>query len=732
MSPWLNAPNFQSLARLITSTFAEADRRRAACLTDLEALTTTPSDRDQEENFNCHVCRVDTHMTGPRCRHCALAERLSEYESAMFFFKYQERKGAGRTAMQENDKKDILASLEMAAPTWKTGKSAGAYDVDATSSLRRSSLAIYALDTLLAYAKRSLSAQQNNNHMSTAVQLSRALIDRGQRDLAARKAREKEFNQMRVFWRAHYDLLSELDSVRMAKISVALAEDQAHLDSLSPEIRNAHVLPSRLAVDDRIREAVNELAAATHSRRTLRSKFRHLLNRVDDNSRADDHSNTAPYDDLAPRVDALLNARRLSVFTQPSVSELTPSHSSSCRAEKSNEDLFSPVAILDEEDKDDEEKEERALHDDDDEEVSLKKSPTAEAAIEQKKHDDDGDGDHVMMSTTTVEKKDVSSIVKISEELAEGEKESSFPLEAKAFEASCCPEVRECAVCLHRMTVERGVLSNCGHEFCGQCVRDAATAAGGSGLRCPTCRSWHQLSEVCFTLALKSAASKQVRTYGTKVSALVADVAELPKGDKALVFAEWETMLDVVVEALKAAGVTFERLTGKSGKQWDESLDRFRRSPEVTALVLNVQTAGAGLTLVEANHVFLLHPLLSRADEAQAIGRVHRIGQTKPVTVRRFLINDTVEIELFKAAAARGAHATFAEDPESPPTKRPQATPLTAPPSAGSYVNRAAAQALRSREDLRHIFALAADDLRQAEADLQHDANDPLSSSKVI
>ena len=50
-----------------------------------------------------------------------------------------------------------------------------------------------------------------------------------------------------------------------------------------------------------------------------------------------------------------------------------------------------------------------------------------------------------------------------------------------------------------------------------------------------------------------------------------------------------------------------------------------------------------GLNVIEANHVVLVEPMLSDAVEQQAISRVHRIGQTRPTFVHRYLVRDTVE-----------------------------------------------------------------------------------------
>ena len=65
-------------------------------------------------------------------------------------------------------------------------------------------------------------------------------------------------------------------------------------------------------------------------------------------------------------------------------------------------------------------------------------------------------------------------------------------------------------------------------------------------------------------------------------------------------------------------------------------------------LLLNVKSGAEGLTLVEATHVFMVEPLLHCGMDAQAINRVHRIGQTSKTYVHRYIIDDTIEVKIDK------------------------------------------------------------------------------------
>ena len=59
--------------------------------------------------------------------------------------------------------------------------------------------------------------------------------------------------------------------------------------------------------------------------------------------------------------------------------------------------------------------------------------------------------------------------------------------------------------------------------------------------------------------------------------------------------------------------------------------------------LLSMRTGAVGLTLTTADHCFILDTPFNSAVEEQAIDRIHRIGQTRPVTIKRFVMQGTIE-----------------------------------------------------------------------------------------
>lgn len=60
-------------------------------------------------------------------------------------------------------------------------------------------------------------------------------------------------------------------------------------------------------------------------------------------------------------------------------------------------------------------------------------------------------------------------------------------------------------------------------------------------------------------------------------------------------------------------------------------------------LSLRLTIESLSLNMTVANFVYIMEPQWNPMVESQAIGRVYRLGQTRPITVIRYLIKDTVE-----------------------------------------------------------------------------------------
>ena len=69
-----------------------------------------------------------------------------------------------------------------------------------------------------------------------------------------------------------------------------------------------------------------------------------------------------------------------------------------------------------------------------------------------------------------------------------------------------------------------------------------------------------------------------------------------------------------------------------------QAIEAFQKDPPTTVFLLSMRSGAVGINLTAANHVFLMEPAFNPALEAQAIGRAHRMGQTRPVTVKKFYI----------------------------------------------------------------------------------------------
>jgi E3 ubiquitin-protein ligase SHPRH len=229
---------------------------------------------------------------------------------------------------------------------------------------------------------------------------------------------------------------------------------------------------------------------------------------------------------------------------------------------------------------------------------------------------------------------------------------------------------RECGSC--HITFERGVFTACGHWYCGDCTKSWIM----NRKRCPMCNQHINVDDLVH-ISFKRRRLVDVPhqnmdhfdnipiegSHGTKIDSLIRHILSILNQDpetKILCFSQWKTMLEIFGSALEKNNIGYIALEGQG---WNPSSKRkinfrkqgkavveFNTNPHINVFMLNAKSQSSGLTLVCATHVFLIEPVLQKGLEQQAINRVHRIGQTKPTFVWRYLIQDTIEDILVQLA----------------------------------------------------------------------------------
>ncbi|KAA6385512.1 MAG: putative dna repair protein rad5 [Streblomastix strix] len=138
---------------------------------------------------------------------------------------------------------------------------------------------------------------------------------------------------------------------------------------------------------------------------------------------------------------------------------------------------------------------------------------------------------------------------------------------------------------------------------------------------------------------------QQLRVFQPSKS--VADyIMNMPKGEKIVVFSQWTTCLDVIEDVFHHFHISFCRFDGtQSVQQQHMSLNAFkiRDSHGPIVLLASLKAGGVGLNLIDANHVLLVDKWWNPFIEEQAIDRVHRIGQIRPVHVMRLTCVMSIE-----------------------------------------------------------------------------------------
>lgn len=131
-------------------------------------------------------------------------------------------------------------------------------------------------------------------------------------------------------------------------------------------------------------------------------------------------------------------------------------------------------------------------------------------------------------------------------------------------------------------------------------------------------------------------------TDGSKLGVFIEHIQELiAEGHRALVFSQFTGYLSLVRAELDKHKITHAYLDG-STRDRQGAVEEFTDN-DAPVFLISLKAGGFGLTLTQADYVFVLDPWWNPAAEAQAIDRAHRIGQDKHVMVYRLVATDTIE-----------------------------------------------------------------------------------------
>ncbi|KAF7083560.1 hypothetical protein CFC21_087340 [Triticum aestivum] len=232
----------------------------------------------------------------------------------------------------------------------------------------------------------------------------------------------------------------------------------------------------------------------------------------------------------------------------------------------------------------------------------------------------------------------------------------SSSLPSKAYIEEVVQELRkgegECPICLEAF--EDAVLTPCAHRLCRECIL-SSWQSPAAGL-CPVCRK-SMTKQDLITAPTNSRFQIDVEknwVESSKISFLLEELESLrSSGAKSIVFSQWTAFLDLLEIPLSRHGISFTRLDGTLNLQQREKVIReFSEDKRILVLLMSLKAGGVGINLTAASNAFVMDPWWNPAVEEQAVMRIHRIGQTKSVSIKRFIVKGTVE-ERMEAVQAR-------------------------------------------------------------------------------
>lgn len=142
----------------------------------------------------------------------------------------------------------------------------------------------------------------------------------------------------------------------------------------------------------------------------------------------------------------------------------------------------------------------------------------------------------------------------------------------------------------------------------------------------------------------QEATDDQLAWWSPKAAALVESIRALNPKEKVVVFSQYKRAILHCTIVLQSARIPCVRVVkGDKSHMQHTAVHTFNQDPDCRVLLLHAGPAAAGLTLTVARHVIMLEPFAKAGEEAQALNRCHRIGQSARVSCQVLYYQDSVE-----------------------------------------------------------------------------------------
>jgi len=203
----------------------------------------------------------------------------------------------------------------------------------------------------------------------------------------------------------------------------------------------------------------------------------------------------------------------------------------------------------------------------------------------------------------------------------------------------------------------------CTHRMCADCVARDGT------LQCPLCHP-HRDADMG---TAPNDPKRQGLPFGTKrqpargpssrTASMIRFLNKILRRDthcKVVIFSQWSTYLDLIECAVATrVGVGYVRIDGdvRGVDERNGLVRQFTSDADTRCLLMTYGVGSVGLNLMCATYVLLMDAHYNPAVEAQAIDRVHRIGQTRPVRVVRFCSDASIGAAISGLQARKRAQA---------------------------------------------------------------------------